>query len=439
MDSFNTLVIRGHVFAFIKNPVTSVTRLVNFALTTTYNLVNLRAGGYSRDLPEAGTQPPMNMRIWEETLDELVSEKPIPARLTFLIGGQAYFSDLINSFNLARNRIDIRVYIFDTDDYAVTIANQLKALSKKLKIKILVDDLGTLTAGLLPPATPMPSDFLPPASIVSYLKKDSKLKVRRAANTWLTSDHTKTLVVDNEIAYIGGMNIGREYRYEWHDMMVKLEGPVVEQIRGDFSRAWGHAGIGGDLDYLWRTIRYSRDIKAEPEPGQIMVRPLYTRTGTLEIFNAQRAAIKRARNHIYIQNAYLSDNTILRGLIAARKRGVDVRVIIPGDNDSGIMAASNAVTANVLIAHGVRVYRYPKMTHIKAAIYDGWACVGSANFDKLSFFVNQEMNIGISDPDTVDYLRRELFEKDFAISSELLEPITAEWTDYLSEIFADQL
>ncbi len=439
LDSLNSIVVRSHLLAFIKNPVTSVARLLNFAITTTFTLINPMEDGRASDLPEAGTKPPMNLEIWEATLDELVKYEPIPAKLTFLIDGNAYFSDLLHQFNLARNRIDIRVYIFDNDDYAVAIADQLKALSSRVKIKVLVDDLGTLIAGALPPGSDMPADFVPPASITSYLKEDSDIRVRRTANTWLTSDHTKTLIIDNEIAYLGGMNLGREYRYEWHDLMVRLEGPFVDHLRGDFSRAWGHAGFGGDLDYLWRTIRYGRQIHAQPEPGQIMVRPLYTGTGELEIFRVQREAIRRARNYIYIQNAYLSDNVILQELIDARKRGVDVRVIIPGDNDSGIMAASNAVTANVLIAHGVRVYKYPFMSHVKAAIYDGWACLGSANFDKLSLYVNQEMNIGFSDPATVNALKRDLFEKDFELSTEVTEPIRAEWSDYLAEIFANQL
>lgn len=439
LDSLNSIIVRSHLLAFIKNPVTSVARLLNVAIATTYTLVNLMEGGKGSDLPEVGSKPPMNMEIWEATLDELVKYQPIPAKLTLLIDGKAFFSDLLHQFNLARNRIDIRVYIFDTDDYAVSIADQLKALSSRIRIKVLVDDLGTLIAGALPPSSDMPADFIPPTSMISYLKKDSEIRVRRTPNTWLTSDHTKTLIIDNEIAYLGGMNLGREYRYEWHDLMVRLEGPFVEHLRGDFSRAWGHAGFGGDLDYLWRTIRYARQIRATPEPGQIMVRPLYTGTGELEIFTVQREAIRRARNYIYIQNAYLSDNVILQELIDARKRGVDVRVIIPGDNDSGIMAASNAVTANVLIAHGVRVYQYPFMSHVKAAIYDGWACLGSANFDKLSLYVNQEMNIGFSDPDTVNALKRDLFEKDFALSTEVTEPIRAEWSDYLSEILANQL
>ena len=79
------------------------------------------------------------------------------------------------------------------------------------------------------------------------------------------------------------------------------------------------------------------------------------------------------------------------------------------------------------------------MTHVKAGIFDGWASLGSANYDKLSFYINQEMNLAFSDPDTVERLRVELFERDFAFSEELKEPILAGWSDYLYEFVADQL
>ena len=170
----------------------------------------------------------------------------------------------------------------------------------------------------------------------------------------------------------------------------------------------------------------------------VPIRPLYTKTAKRELLRAQVAAINRSRRYVYIQNAYLTDNRILGALVNARRRGVDVRVILPTRNDSGFMASSNIITANALVTHGVRVYAYPGMSHIKAAIYDGWAVTGSANFDKLSFYINQEMSIATSDADTVNRLRRDLFEKDFLVSSEILQPIAAGWSDYLYEVLSNQ-
>jgi phosphatidylserine/phosphatidylglycerophosphate/cardiolipin synthase-like enzyme len=87
-----------------------------------------------------------------------------------------------------------------------------------------------------------------------------------------------------------------------------------------------------------------------------------------------------------------------------------------------MMNLSNAVAINTMLAHGIRVYRYPGMSHIKAAIFDGWACIGSANFDASSLRFNREMNLATSHPETVLELRRQLFETDFRASSEITVP-----------------
>jgi len=122
-----------------------------------------------------------------------------------------------------------------------------------------------------------------------------------------------------------------------------------------------------------------------------------------------------------------------------RRRGVDVRVIFPAENDSGIMQTSDEVTGNELIENGARVYVYPGMTHVKAAIYDGWACLGSANFNKMSLRVGQELDVAFSDPATVDRLKQELFETDFKRSRELTQPAPLNWFDSFVKAFADEL
>ena len=174
-------------------------------------------------------------------------------------------------------------------------------------------------------------------------------------------------------------------------------------------------------------------------PDGIDIRPLRTATFQADIYHAQLEAINRAKSYIYIENAYFDDNTILRALIQARRRGVDVRVIFPAENDSGIMQTSDEVTGNELIENGARVYVYPGMTHVKAAIYDGWACLGSANFNKMSLRVGQELDVAFSDPATVDRLKQDLFETDFRRSRELTQPMPLNWFDSFVKALADQL
>ena len=116
-----------------------------------------------------------------------------------------------------------------------------------------------------------------------------------------------------------------------------------------------------------------------------------------------------------------------------------MRVIFPAENDSGIMQTSDEMTGNELLESGARVYVYPGMTHVKAAIYDGWACLGSANFNKMSLRVGQELDVAFSDPATVARLKEELFETDFKRSRELTQPVPLNWFDSFVKAFGDEL
>jgi phosphatidylserine/phosphatidylglycerophosphate/cardiolipin synthase-like enzyme len=77
------------------------------------------------------------------------------------------------------------------------------------------------------------------------------------------------------------------------------------------------------------------------------------------------------------------------------------------------------------------------MSHIKAAGFDGWACVGSANFDAMSLRINREMNLATSDPATVDELLVRLFRVDFDASTEISKPISVDWRHSFAELIAD--
>jgi len=165
----------------------------------------------------------------------------------------------------------------------------------------------------------------------------------------------------------------------------------------------------------------------------------YTRTFDPQVLRAQVAAMRRAEREIWVEQPYVSDDRLVNELIAARARGVDVRMILPSSGDSRFMNSANLLAARALVKAGVRVYVYPGMTHVKAALYDGWACLGSANFDKLSLRVNRETNVATSDPTFAGRLRQELFEADFARSRELVEAPSTGWGTYISAYVAGQL
>jgi cardiolipin synthase len=433
-----TRTIVGHVQAVFNQPVTSVTRLFTMVSVSTVDLARPTPLALVQfdPVPPLNTGEGMDLMQWEARLDEISGSPPSSGRLTYLVDGQNFFPRMIDVVSDASESVYLRIYIFDDDDYATTIADLLKHRSTALDVKVLVDELGTLGATMADSSS-LPPGHEPASSMARYLEQDSDVKVRSVSNIWFSSDHTKSIIVDNRIAFIGGMNIGREYRYDWHDMMIELEGPIVSEISRDFHRAWVSAGFLGDLQRLGQLGRV-----VVPEPASetdYPIRLLYTRPGDSQILRAQIAATRQARQYIFLQNPYITSDAMLYELVKARRRGVDVRVIMPYQSDSGVITRSNALVANAMLRNGIRVYIYPGMSHLKAAIYDGWACLGSANMDNLSLRTNREMNLATTHLPAVDALREQVFHVDMEKSVELTEPLPSNWSDYLAELLADSL
>ena len=438
--ALNSLLIRSLFVTALKNPGTLLSR--GFWHLGTSGAAALSSGPAS----PAGPPPPlaagpgMDLAAWENDLDRILSARRYQGKIELLIDGEKFFPALIQSVEGAARGVDAQVFIFDNDEYAVKIADLLKKRSAEIKVRVLMDDAGSLFAGNVARAAPPRKEgFQHPSDMESYLTSGSRVQVRATANPWLTVDHRKCFVIDGRQAYLGGMNIGRQYRYQWHDLMVGLTGPVVGRLEKDYREAWAHAGPLGDFAYGWISLFQRAVPRKNKIADGIDIRPLRTATFQADIYHAQLEAINRAKSYIYIENAYFDDNSILRALIQARRRGVDVRVIFPAENDSGIMQTSDEVTGNELIENGARVYIYPGMTHVKAAIYDGWACLGSANFNKMSLRVGQELDVAFSDPATVDRLKMDLFDTDFKRSRELTSPVPLNWFDTFLNVFTSEL
>ena len=433
-----SLALESHGVAVLKSPISSVGRVVNTAFQTAAGLLQLPLPSYHTPPPPVAAAPGMDLKEWEARLDRLTGGHPDQGSVRFLIDGERFFPVFQNRLAEATNSIHLRVCIFDTDDVAVEIADQLKQRSTNVDVRVLLDRMSSQASGMAPPATAAPVGFVPPRSISAYLEKGSKVAVRPFLNTAFTADHVKSFTIDGRYAYVGGMNIGREYRYEWHDMMVEVEGPILGPLETDFQRAWAHASLLGDLSYAEQALFGHPPTIQPTAPGLPPLRRLYTRTGELEIRHAELAALRRARNHIFLENSYLYDRAVIAALVRARRRGVDVRVVLPAHCDIGGGEGKTFVTANYLLENGVRVYIYPGMTHVKALLVDGWACFGSANFNKLSLRTNQEMNLATSHPETARQLREQLFDVDFAKAYELTEPMEVSWSDLLAETILDQ-
>jgi phosphatidylserine/phosphatidylglycerophosphate/cardiolipin synthase-like enzyme len=427
----------SHVGGVLLQPIGSLTRLFTLVSSKIVDTVTPKPVALLKDqpIPPVTDNDPMDTDQWEQELNELAYSPVSQGSIEYLVDGRAFFSRMIDAINSAEASIDIRLYIFDNDDYALKIADLLKKRSRDVRVRVLIDGLGTIGAASAY-STSMPEAYQPPPRIIEYLENDSEVHVRMVLNPWLAGDHTKTIIIDNRVAFLGGMNIGREYRYDWHDLMMELHGPVVDAIQTDFEKAWRLQSFLGDI----RSALYRPgEPKNEARPDDIPIRLLYTRPGDSQILRAQLAAIARANQRIYIENAYFTSDDIIFELAMARRRGVDVRVIIPYQSDSGLIDRSNVKAINAMLANGIRVYIYPGESHIKGAIYDDWICLGSANFDQLSLRMNKELNIATSSPTAVAEFMNQVLLPDLKKSVELKEPLPEKWSDFLMETIADQL
>ena len=411
MMKFGSSLARGTVLSLARRPGSTV-RIGGVVLWQ--RPLQLIAGNVpgARDFRYAPEQAPGGDGF-VMLLDEKRLPAPVPGKVTWLVDGKRFFPEFQRQIAAARRSIDAQVYIYDNDDIAVRYADILKKRSAEVDVRVIFDDLGSSTSAALPPETPFPPGFSPPPSMSRYFRDGSDVEVRSMLNPWLVCDHTKLHVFDGQIALMGCMNIGREYYSEWHDLMFRVEGPAVAKLQEDYNHTWRRADPLGFLGVFQKKPVVE---PVPPVPGEVPLRILRTdpAAGRYEIRKAMLLGIRAARKRIWIEDPYVAYDDITEALQDAARRGVDVRLVYPGRNDSKIMDLANRAFADKLVKAGGKAYAYPGMTHLKVMICDGWACVGSANLDTLSMRINRELNLCFRDRGLVDGLIRQVFAPDFA-------------------------
>jgi len=214
-------------------------------------------------------------------------------------------------------------------------------------------------------------------------------------------DHRKVIVVDNVVAFTGGLNISNDYApvsdggVGWHDMHCRVIGPIVLDLARMFRRTWLRAG-GTHFPPV------PPGSSAPPGDGSAFVR-LLDNTLRRQRGNTRRAylhVIRTARKSVLIQNAYfLPDRGLRRALTRAAMRGVDVRVIVPGNSDVRMIEWASLYVLRGLSRYGVKILRWRgPMMHAKTVAIDAtWSTIGSYNFDSQSRFSNLEVTVEVLD------------------------------------------
>jgi cardiolipin synthase len=226
-------------------------------------------------------------------------------------------------------------------------------------------------------------------------------------------DHRKVVVIDGRVGFVGGPGIEDHYATGTHDLMVRLEGPIVAQLQAVFLLSWHFQG--GPLDARAGLDRYFPALPGGPGT-RLQILHNNPGEGHLPIKAAFQAAVDAATDRLYVISPYLSDHGILRGLVAAARRGVSVRVIVPSNPHSLPASASVRHWFAALRDAGVDVREHPEMAHAKVVLSDDTVLVGTANLDALSLRQNWELQLRIQDPAVADLFARELFDRDVLIA-----------------------
>jgi cardiolipin synthase A/B len=316
-------------------------------------------------------------------------------RVRTLLNGDQSFPAMLAAIRSARHSIDFESYIYWSGrvgrEFAAALSERARA---GVPTHVLIDWAG------------------------SWVKTDRGVLDRmRAAGVeivmyrplrWYDLDrinnrtHRKLLIVDGRIGFTGGLGVADQWlghaqdKDHWRDTHFEVEGPVVAQLQAAFLDNWieseGHV-LEGEAYFpppVPAGDQLAQAFRSSPGEGSASMRLMYL------------LAIAAAAHTIRIANAYfVPDSLAVAMLVAARRRKVDVEIIVPGPVlDAQLVRRASRAKWGPLLEAGVRIYEYqPTMFHVKVMVVDdAWVSVGSTNFDDRSFRLNDEANLNVLDP-----------------------------------------
>jgi cardiolipin synthase len=315
-------------------------------------------------------------------------------RVTSLLNGDEVFPAMLGAIRSARRSITFESYIYWSSSVGRQFTAALTERARAgVRTHVLIDWAGS-----------------------QKVDKDDIARLRDAGVEvvlyrplrWYQLDrlnhrtHRKLLVVDGRVGFTGGVGVADQWlghaqdRDHWRDSHFRVEGPVVAQVQAAFMDDWFETkGVVLDgPDYFPDLGRVGSQL------GQVFWSSPLGGNGNLRLMFL--LAIASASRRILIANAYfVPDQMTVDMLVEARRRGVDVEIVVPGPIlDAQVVRRASRVMWEPMLEAGIRIFEYqPTMYHTKLMVVDDiWSSVGSTNFDDRSFRLNQEANLNVYDP-----------------------------------------
>jgi phosphatidylserine/phosphatidylglycerophosphate/cardiolipin synthase-like enzyme len=353
-------------------------------------------------------------------------------RFHLLSDSEQYFERMLQAIEAASRYVLLEMYLVESGIVAGRFVEALgRAARRGARVCVVFDGFGSLKL-----ASGSKRDLV--AAGVE-LRIFNPIKLRTRLQNFLR-DHRKLLLVDGEWAFVGGVGLTDEFAIPgrpgqpWRDLVVEIAGPVIADWQRAFDRAWRRAGAPLGLpDPVCREIVGGED-------GRVALSEARARS---VLANGVVRRIDTACGRAWIMSAYFVPSRRFRkALRRAARRGVDVRLLVPGPlTDHPWVRQAARRYYGKMLRSGVRIFEYqPRMLHAKMIICDDWVSIGSSNLDRWSFKWNLEANQEVQDAAFATGAAA-VFEGD-CIQSEILSrrnwPQRA-WLDRLQERIAGVL
>lgn len=333
------------------------------------------------------------------TDDEVIHSFPWRSdnQCELLYDGTRFLPHMLEQIRAAQHSIDIELYIVESSGLLDRWLPVLAEKARTLPVRLLIDSVG--------------SEELRKADLRRIRESNIALRIFNTPQ-WpsglrnLIRDHRKVIVIDDQLAYVGGMGITDDCDPEssgdsaWLDAMVAMRGPVVEDWKILFEQSWQLAETTLGNSVRWR-LRGKRKRLPVTARRAAMARVNATRGGQHNalLFHLSYR-ISRAKKRVWLNTPYFfPPRRLVASLRNAARRGVQVEICTAGpitDHPSFRFAGQHYY--RLLLQHGVRIYEFqPRFAHLKAAIIDDWTTVGSCNYDRWNNHWNLDANVEIYD------------------------------------------
>ncbi len=314
-------------------------------------------------------------------------------KITLLNNGDEIFQAMLASIREARNSVNFEAYLFYTGKVGSEFRDALCERARAgVQVRVLLDGLGS-GWGLDNSYVKAMKDA---GCRFSYFHPAQSLRVDRLNRR----THRRVLVVDGLVGFTGGVGFADDWQgngdseHHWRDVQVRVEGPLVAKLQGAFQQHWTRSTdeVMDGPDFF----------PALPAAGNLRGQVIASHSFSIAALPlAQATAIAAAERNIWITNPYCTpgpDQIDL--LVRAVKRGVDVRILVPGPHtDQPATKAAGRTAYKKLLRGRVRIYEFqPTMIHSKLMVVDGmFSILGSSNLDTRSAQINEELDLTVYD------------------------------------------